>query len=336
MNSREIIRRCVEFTGPERIGYDFIQPYPTDFIYAGWGKESDVVYENEAPEIRREVPHFPGQLYRDRYGNIWGRLNDRYGGEVVKGVLQDGWDRLEQVQLPNFCGPQAQQEIASIFAAHPERYRLGVLPGFPFSVMRYMRRMDVFLEDVLLYEKEVLALNERVVAMLMDVIDLYAACGADGAFFCEDWGTQERLLVSPTLWRKMFKPSFKILADRIHGHNMHLFMHSCGWIYPIMNDLVEVGIDVFQLDQPELMGLERIAAEFGGRVAFFCPVDIQKVMQTGDKQLIQSAARRMIRGFGGNRGGFIAKDYPQWEAIDVQEEWAQWAREVFIGTEVWP
>ncbi len=336
MNSREIITRCIEFTRPERIGFDFNPPHQTDFVYAGWGKESDVVYEEDAPEIRLEAPGFPGQLYRDRYGNIWGRLNDRYGGEVIKGILQDSWDRMDQVQLPDFCSPQAREEITSIFASRPGRYRLGVLPGFPFSIMRYMRRMDVFLQDVLLHEKEVMRLNERVVAMLLDMIDFYAAAGADGLFFCEDWGTQERLLVSPSLWRRMFKPSFKTLSDRVHSRQMHLFMHSCGWIYPIMSDLIEVGVDVFQLDQPELMGLERIAAEFAGRATFFCPVDIQKVMQTGDKALIQSAARRMLDCFrrgseGLLDGGFIAKDYPQWDAIDVHEEWAQWARDIFTG-----
>jgi uroporphyrinogen decarboxylase len=330
MNSREIVTRSIEFTGPERIGLDFMAPHPTDFVYAGWGKESDVVYEKDAPEIRRAAPDFPGKLYRDQYGNIWGRLNDRYGGEVIKGVLQDDWERLDQVQLPDFCTPEALQEITSIFSSQPDRYRLGVLPGFPFAIMRYMRRMDFFLQDVLLYEKEVMRLNERVVAMLLEMIDFYAKVGADGIFFCEDWGTQERLLVSPALWRRMFKPSFKTLADHVHSRRMHLLMHSCGWIYPIMNDLIEVGVDVLQLDQPELMGLERIAAEFAGRVTFYCPVDIQKVMQTGDKMMVQTAARRMLACFHKN-GGFIAKDYPQWDAIDVRDEWAQWARDVFTG-----
>ncbi len=74
----------------------------------------------------------------------------------------------------------------------------------------------------------------------------------------------------------------------------------------------------------------RLGREFGGRIAFFSPVDIQKVMQTGDKALIQAEARRMVELLGGFQGGFIAKDYPQWEAVDVKEEWAQWARDVFM------
>ncbi len=330
MDGREIIRRCLEFTAPERIGYDFQSPYPSDFLYGGWGRGSASVDEADDPEIRRQVPGFPGRLYRDEYGSIWGRVDDRHSGEVVKGVLQDGWDRLAGYRLPDYDSPARYGELQAEFAAHPQKYRVGALPGFPFAIMRYMRRMDHFLMDVLLHEREVLQLNEMVVAMLLGCIDNYARIGADGVTFAEDWGTQDRLLVSPALWRRLFKPSFHVLVGRAHAHGLHVIMHSCGYIYEIVEDLIEVGIDALQLDQPELIGVERLAREFGGRIAFHCPVDIQKVMQTGDKAAIQAEARRMVRLLGSHNGGFMAKDYPDWAAIDVPEEWATWAREAFM------
>ncbi len=54
-------------------------------------------------------------------------------------------------------------------------------------------------------------------------------------------------------------------------------------------------------------------------------------MQTGDRATIQREARRMAGLLGGFAGGFIAKAYPDWEAIGVPEEWAQWAREAFMA-----
>ena len=330
MNSREIIKRCIEFTGPERIGYEFTPPHPSDFVHGGWGRASRLVYEEEDPTIREEVPDFPGQLYRDAYGSIWGRLNDRHSGEVVKGVLQDGWHKLDGYQLPDFVSPRLYDDVEAHFAAFPDAYKVGMLPGFPFAIMRYMRRMDHFLMDLLVHEREVLRLNEMVVAMLLGCIDNWARIGADGVMFAEDWGTQDRLLVSPALWRRLFKPSFQVLVERAHAHGLHVLMHSCGYIYEIIEDLIEVAIDVLQLDQPELLGVERLSREFGGRIAFFCPVDIQRVMQTGDKATIQREARRMVELLGCFNGGFMAKDYPQWEAIGVPDEWAQWAREAFM------
>ncbi len=329
VNSREIIHRCLDFASPERIGYDF-SPGPSDFVYCGWGRGSGAVYEEEDPSIRHEVPAFPGRLFRDEYGSIWGQVDERHSGEVVKGVLQDGWDRLDGYRLPDYASPPLYEDARRTFAEAPDLYRVGDLPGFPFAIMRYMRRMDHFLEDVLLDEPEVLRLNAMVVEMLLGCIDNWARIGADGVMFAEDWGTQDRLLVSPTLWRRLFRPSFEVLVGRAHAHGLHVLMHSCGYIYEIVEDLVEVGVDALQLDQPELMGVDRLAGEFGGRIAFFCPVDIQKVMQTGDKAAIQAAARHMVRRLGAFGGGFIAKDYPDWRAIDVPEEWAGWAREAFI------
>ncbi|MGQ9682186.1 MAG: uroporphyrinogen decarboxylase family protein [Anaerolineae bacterium] len=330
MNSRDVIKRCIEFSGPERIGFDFVGPHPSDFVCAGWGRGSVTIYEEEDPSIRQEVPDFPGRLYRDEYGNIWGQLTERYGGEVVKGALQDGWEKLEGYRLPDYGDPLGQCEVKLSFASSPGRYRIGSLPGFPFAIMRYLRRMDHFLMDVVLHEEEVLRLNEMVVAMLLGIIERHGAAGADGVMFWEDWGTQGRLLVSPATWRRLFRPSFRVLVDRAHSFGMHVIMHSCGYIYEIIGDLIDVGIDVLQLDQPELIGVERLAREFGGRIAFYSPVDIQKVMQTGDKATIQNAARRMIELLGRFDGGFIAMDYGNWQAIDVRDEWAQWARDVFV------
>jgi len=331
MDSREIIRRCIEFDGPERIGYDFNRPYPSDFVSGGWGRGNRIVYEEDDPSIRAQVPDFPGRLYRDAYGSIWGQLNNLHSGEVIKGVLQEGWERLDGYRLPDHTSPALYAGVRQRFAAHPDRYRVAGLPGFPFAIMRYMRRLDHFLMDVLLHEPEVLRLNEQVVAMILDCIEIYASLGADGVMFAEDWGTQDRLLVSPAVWRRLFRPSFEVLVGRAHELGMHVIMHSCGYIYEIIEDLIEVGIDVLQLDQPELIGVERLAREFGGRIAFFCPVDIQKVMQTGDKAVIQAEARRMVELLGGFNGGFIAKDYPSWNAINVRPAWARWAREAFMS-----
>jgi len=96
---------------------------------------------------------------------------------VVKGVLQDGWDKLNGYQLPVYGSPEAVREMREHFRAHPDRYRVGSMPGFPFAIMRYMRRMDHFLVDVAIQPREMLRLNEMVVSMLMAIIDGHGAAG---------------------------------------------------------------------------------------------------------------------------------------------------------------
>ena len=84
-------------------------------------------------------------------------------------------------------------------------------------------------------------------------------------------------------------------------------------------------------DQPEIYGLEELAQKLRElKVCLYSPVDIQKVMPTGDKELIESTARRMAELFGGREGGFIAKSYGDIKGIGVKEEWDEWAYQAFL------
>jgi hypothetical protein len=52
-----------------------------------------------------------------------------------------------------------------------------------------------------------------------------AKAGADAVFFCEDWGTQERLLVSPGMWREIFAPLYERLCAAAKEAGLYVLMH---------------------------------------------------------------------------------------------------------------
>lgn len=61
----------------------------------------------------------------------------------------------------------------------------------------------------------------------------------------EDIGTMNRLMVSPEMWRRYYKPCWKAAFDLVHKHGAKLWFHSCGYIRPLLEDLLEIGIDVW-------------------------------------------------------------------------------------------
>jgi hypothetical protein len=327
MQSREIVRRSLSFEGAPRIPMSLPGPYPNDFVSAGIEPAPDW-QPNQTWSVGRET------RWKDEWGNTWARLDDLSKGEVAQGAIQD-WAELDSYIMPTFDDPQQYAKARERFAAHPERYRMGGLPGFPFAIMRYLRRMDIFLADLLLHPHQVRRLAERVVELLVGCMDNWARVEADGVMFCEDWGTQERLLVSPRMWRDLFKPDFGRLCAAARQRGLRVWMHSCGYIWDIIPDLVECGIAVLQLDQPGLFGVERLARHFGGRINFWCPVDIQRVLPTGDLDLIESFARELVEklgGFGrdGRWAGFVAGYYGSNEAIGVRPEWQDHACRAFV------
>jgi len=322
MTSREIIQRVINFDNPARIGMTFNRGRLNDVVSAG----------ATPPPGWSDRRHVEGkvEVWWDEWGNSWHRFVDMSkGGEVKEPVLKD-WKQLDSLKLPDYSDPGRYAKAREVFAAHPQHYRLGSLPGFPFAIMRYMRKVEVFLSDVLLHRDEVDELQRRVIAVLKDAIRNQAAAGADAVFFCEDWGTQERLLVSPALWRDLFKPGFAELVGEAKRHGLEVWMHSCGYVYDIIPDLIEVGIKVLQFDQPALHGIEKLGRNFGGKAAFWCPVDIQSTLQTGDRDLIRAEAKQMIEQLGGHSGGFIAKNYGDLHGIGAKEEWDDWAYEAFV------
>jgi len=327
LESRDIVLRSLSFEGAPRIPMSLPAPYPNDIVSAG---------EDADPEWKpkRTWNLERGARWEDEWGNVWARLDNFSKGEVVEGALHD-WSDLDSYVMPAFDKASRYERARQRFAEHSGRYRIGGLPGFPFAIMRYLRRMDTFLADLLLYPDRVRALADRVVELLVACMDNWARVGADGVMFAEDWGTQDRLLVSPAMWREVFKPDFARLCAAARQRDLHVWMHSCGYIWDIIPDLIECGIAVLQLDQPGLFGVDRLAQHFGGRINFWCPVDIQKVLPRGDLGSIDSFARELVEelgGFGnaGARAGFIAGYYGSNEAIGVRPEWQDHACRAFV------
>ncbi len=62
----------------------------------------------------------------------------------------------------------------------------------------------------------------------------------------DDYGSQRAIQMDPDLWREMIKPQLKKIADLCHSKGVFYEQHSCGIIEPIVEDLVEVGVDSWQ------------------------------------------------------------------------------------------
>jgi hypothetical protein len=84
------------------------------------------------------------------------------------------------------------------------------------------------------------------------------------------------------------------------------------------------------MDQQENMGVERLSSQFGGRLCFWCPVDIQNTMVRGTVEDVKNYARKLIDSFGRFNGGFIAKWYPSPEAIKHSWEKIKAMAETFV------
>ncbi len=319
MNGREIVRRTLAFENPERVAHSFL---PSDLIWAG----------PKIPNPEGEWRRIDERAWRrtDEWGNVWGRVDSTSKGEIVKGALED-LDKVEDFPLPEFSNPDYYAEAKEIFTSAPDMWHIGFIHGFTFSMARKLRRMEQYLMDLLLEREKIEILHDRIDEQIKIQMKHMSEVDADCVMIAEDWGTQTQTLVSPKLWREIFKPRFADLCSYAHSVGLQMFMHSCGKLTVIVPDLIETGVDLFQFDQPRIHGIDTLAElRDQGGVTFWCPVDIQTTLQTKDEALIRQDADEMLEKLWRGEGGFIAGFYWDETSIGLEPEWQRIACDEFL------
>ena len=102
--------------------------------------------------------------------------------------------------------------------------------------------------------------TERLLDAITDYqVELVRAWGrmpdVDALLLTDDWGTQEALMISPVMWRRIFAGRYRRLCDEAHRSGLLVVFHSCGNVFEIIGDLIEAGVDVIDPLQPEVMDL---------------------------------------------------------------------------------
>ena len=314
MNSREIILANINHENPPRCGLTFDRGRLTDMI--GCGLRPHGYTQKRWVEGKVEY-------YDDQWGNLWVRMREgSIKGEILKPVIEN-WSQLDGMQTPDYSHPDCAAEMMALFAQPTDKFKLAHIGGWIFDNARYLRKMEIYFCDMAMYPDEVDRMHRIVAGVYEQKIHLAGKAGADGIMIGEDMGTQTGLLFSPKMFRHYFKDMYTGLMSIAHDYGMKVLMHSCGQNWSIVPDLLDAGVDVFQFDQPAVYDMPKLAALLKKRkAALWSPVDIQKIMPTGDRAFIEAGAREMVDIF---EGGLICKNYGDLPGIGVEEEWDNWA-----------
>jgi len=295
------------------------------------GRINDIVEASiDNPPCYRQKRRIEGdkEYYDDVWGNMWVRMvGGSEKGEIHKAVLDD-WADLDKLNVPDYTQDSQYARMKETFAKAGDKFRLAFMGGWVFNDARYIRKLEIYLCDMALCPDELRRLHKMIAAVYEAKIRGCAKAGADGIFVLEDLGTQNGPLFSPQMFRDYFKAEYARLWKLAHELGMKVFMHSCGNNTKLLDDLIEAGVDVFQFDQPLVYDIEMLSEKFRrNKVALWSPVDIQKVLPTGNKELIISQTQRMLKVF---KDGLIMKNYPDLHGIGVKPEWDMWAYETIV------
>ena len=321
---REIVQQSLVFAAPSRIPFAMGGGFPSDFRGVSRGRAP-----NRQMQDWTERDGYWDMI--DEWGNQWRRLESITKGEVHRGAIEEGWELLETYDWPDVDRADLYEEAAArVTQFHGEGFYVQGHVGMSFDIARYMRRMEVFLTDCAAEPDRVKGLLDQIADLLERQVHRYADIGVDGISSGEDWGTQDRLLMSPAMFRQLFKPVYERVVGAARSRGLSFRLHSCGFVREIIPDWIETGVNILQFDQPEIHGIDYLAEHFGGQVHIESPVDIQTTLQTQDHDRIASAARDYIDKLAAPYdGGFIAGYYGSNPALGLEPEFQETASQVF-------
>ncbi len=159
----------------------------------------------------------------------------------------------------------------------------------------YLRSMEELMTDMMMMDEKATALLDRITDFACAKAAAYAEAGVDILSLGDDIGTQNSIMIDVGFWEQWLKPRLSKVIDTARNINpdIMIFYHSCGYIIPFIDPLIEVGVDILNPIQPECMSFDRIHEEFGERVSFWGTIGTQELLPfgTADEVRIESLSR---------------------------------------------
>jgi uroporphyrinogen decarboxylase len=148
--------------------------------------------------------------------------------------------------------------------------------------------------------------------------------GVDMVWTGDDVGAQHAMLISPKMWRRIFKPRMANFIAELKAINpaVKVAYHSDGTIVPIIPDLIEIGLDVLNPVQPACMDPAQLKRKFGDRLCFWGTVDEQYTLPFGSPQDVEREIRQRLEGVGYNGGLIIGPTHHVQLDTPMENFWA--------------
>lgn len=147
-------------------------------------------------------------------------------------------------------------------------------------------------------ETFLLEFSRRLLEATRGLVDIY--------WLGDDFAMQTGLMISPDHWRRLLKPTYEKIFGLAKSYNVAVWFHSCGTFRPVLPDLIDIGMDVWETVQVHLPGNEPevLKQEYGQHITFFGAVNTQRTLPHSRPEEVRAEVRERIRVLG-RGGGYI-------------------------------
>ncbi len=278
-----------------------------------FGSDGRPLLAGPAPSMHRRT--ISAAAFVDEWGVEWRRAPDSLYYEEVRAPLREATlDDLERYPWPDLAHPSRFAGLAAEARRIHEETSCAVvaLSGASlFEQIQLLRGMEIFLTDLAANRDFAQALIARVAGLMRaSLAALVEAAGEhiDVIVMGDDLGTQNAPIMSPRMYRTFFKPRHAELIATIKTHSpAKVFFHSDGNIYPLLGDLIDVGVDLLnpvQVSAGDMGDTARLKRQFGDRLSFCGAIDTGWVLPHGTPDDVRREVRQRVADLAPG-GGYI-------------------------------
>jgi uroporphyrinogen decarboxylase len=305
MTPRERVLTAIRHEQPDRVPWHFTFTVPAR-------KKAESYYgaENLAETLDNHLAAFrphslqeirPG-YWRDEFGVVWNRTVDKDIGVVDD--YQLNMRSLADYAFPDPHNPERYEKLPAFVAAQSDRFRYASMAYSLFERAWSLRGMTELMIDMMEAPEFVDELLDAIADFNCGVLDEVLRYDIDCVRFGDDWGQQHGLIFGGRLWRRFIKPRLARMYGRVKRAGKAVMIHCCGRVQELFPELIELGLDIFNPFQPEVMNPYEIKKQFGDDLTFFGGMSVQRLLPFGTPQEIRDETCRLMEQVG-RGGGFI-------------------------------
>ena len=185
------------------------------------------------------------------------------------------------------------------------RLELGI-----FTRAQLIRGFENWLMDLVANQEFCEALHEKLIKNWMETTDYHLDALGDNVdvlMFAEDLGFQEQTMVSPQMFQEQLKPYLKRMVAHVKSRtSAKVGLHSCGSVYSLIDDFIDIGLDVLNPLQSTAKDMEadKIKNKTEGKLARWGGIDTHNVLPNGTPEEVREEVKRKIAIYG-KGGGYI-------------------------------
>jgi uroporphyrinogen decarboxylase len=268
------------------------------------------------PELAcNQAVELPGNHFRDAWGVTWQKPASSYYYDMVQPALPGN---VNISDLLNHPWPEPHdpgytrglRERVKVQRASTDCALVLNISIYPVQCSQFIRGFEDWFLDMAAEPKLMGVLFDLLTDIMLGTVgDILSEVGdlVDVVSVSDDIGMQDRTTVSPEMYRRLIKPrqarAFRMVHDRTPAPLMY---HTCGSVYAIMEDLIEIGVDALNPVQTDAAYMDppRLKTEFGHHISFWGGIDSSRTLPWGTPAHVRGEVRRVIRTLGPG-GGYI-------------------------------